>query len=189
MIRMPDRYADSPPERHRRKWDRIILAFMEGDLDKLRLIQRTGSRGRIFYFLVEDMLQVLGILFRAEPIFDHIPPNPWYIEFAREHDLKLRENPFYNPDFFLENGGWLEVTLSENSAYKKVLRYGHQAKELIVLWLDEDQGLHKSVCQIEAFPNAKVQAVEFFYHELEMRGRKDIIEKLILLKELKGILL
>ena len=45
MIRVPDRYAQNIPERHRKKWEKILLAFMQGNLDRLASIQRTGSRG------------------------------------------------------------------------------------------------------------------------------------------------
>jgi hypothetical protein len=81
-----------------------------------------------------EKLQIISVGFSAEPIFEHVSPNPWYVDFALKHDIKLRLHPFYNPDFFLENGAWLEATLSENSAYKKIFRYGHQAEELLVLW-------------------------------------------------------
>ncbi len=189
MVRLPDRFAENPPERRRKKWERIILSFMQGDLDTLRSIQRTGARGRILFALVEEMLHVLGISYRPEPIFDHMPPNLWYVQFAQKHDLKLRTNSFYNPDFILKDGAWLEVTLSENSAYKKLFRYGHQAEELIVVCLDEDQGLHKSVCQRVAFPNARVERVQRFYDELRVNGGEELVRKLDMLKELKGIAL
>ena len=79
-MRLPDRYAQNTPERHRKKWEGILLSFMQGDLEKLTSIQRTGSRGRIFSALVMEMLQALGIPYRAEPVFDAIPPNLWYQE-------------------------------------------------------------------------------------------------------------
>lgn len=70
MIRLPDRYADDPPPRHRRKWERIIHAFMSGDLERLGLFQRTGARGRLFRVLIEEMLFTFEVPFRPEPIFD-----------------------------------------------------------------------------------------------------------------------
>ncbi len=117
------------------------------------------------------------------------PPNPWYLQFSEDQQLKLRVDPFYNPDFFLENGSWLEVTLSENTAYKKLLKYGHQADRLIVLWLDVDRGLYKSVCERVVFSNAKVETVDKFYDQLKLKGEEDLIRKFQMLKELKGILL
>lgn len=190
MIRKPDRYTEDPPARHRKKWERIILSFMAGDLDNLRLFQGTGARGRLFRFLIEQMLPIVEIPFRTEPIFDHMLLHSWYEEFARSHDLKLRTDSFYNPDFFLEDGTWLEVTVSENSAYKKVFRYGHQAGRLMVLWLDVDRGLHKTVCKGVAFPNARVETVQFFYDELAGRaGGVALIRTFETLKELKGCIL
>jgi hypothetical protein len=189
MIRLPDKYAQNTPERHRKKWEEILLSFMQGDLDRLSAIQRTGSRGRIFFALVDEMLRTLGIPYRAEPVFDAIPPNPWYAKFALEHDITLRTDVLYNPDFFIEDGIWLEVTLSENSAYKRLFKYGHQADRLNVLWLDVDQGFHKTICQGIAFPNAEVGRVDTFYSELKMKGREDLVRKYERLKELKGIIL
>jgi hypothetical protein len=189
-IRFPDRYADPPAQRHRKKWERIIGSFMSGDLESLRVFQRTGARGRVFRVLIEEMLSILEIRFRVEPIFDHISPHPWYEDFAGKHDLKLRTDSFYNPDFFFEDGTRLEVTLSENSAYKKVLRYGHQADELMVIWLEVDQGLHKTICQGVAFPNARVESVDLFFDELAGRaGGEELIRKFETLKRLKGIML
>ena len=72
----------------------------------------------------------------------------------------------YNPDFCLEDGSWLEATLSENTAYKKLFKHGHQAKKLTVLWLDKDTGRHSEVCKKVAFPNASVQHVLSFYSNL-----------------------
>ncbi len=190
MIRLPDRYRDPSPERHRKKWDGIILAFRQGDLEKLFSIQRTGARGRIFYCLVEEMLHLLSVEFRVEPIFEHVSPNPWYVDFALKHGLKLRLHSFYNPDFFFENGAWLEVTLSENSAYKKIFTYGHQSEELFILWLDPDQGFHRSVCLEVEFPNAQIKRVQSFFDHLgkTIQG-ENLIKKFELLSNLKGTLL
>lgn len=175
--------------RHQKKWERIIRSFLVGDLESLRSSQRTGARVRLFRVLIEQLLQILEIPFRAEPIFDHISPHPWYREFAQTHELKLRTDSFYNPDFFLEDGTWLEVTLSENSAYKKVFRYGHQANELLVLWLDVDEGFHKTVCHGVAFPNAKVGSVERLHDDLAGRaGGVELVRKFETLKGLKGII-
>ncbi len=109
--RLPDRYAVGAAARRRKKWERIIRSFLVGDLENLRSFQRTGARGRLFRVLMEQLLKILEIPFRAEPIFDHISPHPWYLEFAQTHELKLRTDSFYNPDFFLEGGIWLEVSL------------------------------------------------------------------------------
>ena len=46
---------------------------------------------------------------------------------SKHDDIKIRTHDFYNPDYILMNGTWLEVTLSENNTYKKLFRYGHQA--------------------------------------------------------------
>lgn len=107
-----------------------------------------------------------------------------------EQRPNLSKSPFYNPDFFLENGAWLEASLSENSAYKKLFRYGHQADELIVLWLDPDQGFHRSVCLEVDFPNAQIKRVQSFFDELgkTIQGEK-LIKKFELLADLKGTLL
>lgn len=190
MTRLPDRYGEYPPKRHQKKWDEIILAFTKGDLSRLLIIQRTGARGHIFYGLVKEMLEILRISFRPEPVFEHIHPDPWYVDFARKHDLTTRIHSFYNPDFFLEDGTWLEATLSENTAYKKLFRYGHQADKLLLLWLDPDEGLHSSLCREVSFPNAKIKSVRSFYDELgkTVRG-EELVGKFELLAELRGTLL
>jgi hypothetical protein len=163
---------------------------MGGDLDKLRSIQRTGTRGRIFAVLMKTLLEALQISFEAEPVFDHLAPDPWYVEFASKHGLKLREHPFYNPDFLLEDGTWVEATLSANTAYKKLFRFGHQSCRLKVVWLDEDEGLHKRVCKNVVFPNAVVTNVDQFYPRLaDCPGGEEVVEKLERLRELKGIIM
>ncbi|MFQ5639433.1 MAG: hypothetical protein ACE5IR_15720 [bacterium] len=172
------------------KWNKIIRAFENDQIEDLLAIQRTGSRGRIFLTLVQDMLNILKICFKSEPVFKHKQPDPWYQDFTTRHGLKLRVHEFYNPDFLLEDGTWLEATLSENTAYKKLFRHGHQAQSLTVIWLDEDMGLHKQVCQGLSFPNALVRSVKHFYPQLrsDTRGAK-IIDNLERLKSLKGIVL
>lgn len=190
MTRLPNRYVEYLPKRHQKKWDEIILAFRRGDLNKLLTIQRTGTRGHIFYNLVKEMLEILHISFRPEPVFEHVPPDPWYVDFAHKHDLTLRVHPFYNPDFFLEDGTWIEVTLSENSAYKKLFRYGHQTQALLILWLDPDQGLHSNLCRGVFFQNAKITSIRLFYDELakSVQG-EELIWKFEWLAKLKGTLL
>ena len=116
MAQRPNRFRSPVSQRSRRKWRLIIDAFTEDRLEELRSIQRSGARGRIFSVLVNTMLGMLRIGFQPEPIFDHVVPNPWYVDFAAKHGLKLRTHAFYNPDFLLEDGRWLEVTLSENEA-------------------------------------------------------------------------
>ena len=190
MARAPDRFAEHIPERRRRKWDSIVSAFMEEKTDELRAIQRGGSRGRIFACLVKQMLQLLDIDFQAEPVFDPISPATWWSSFARQNGLKLRRLPFYNPDFLLADGTWLEATLSENRAYQKLFVYGHQAGRLKIVWLDEDSGLHKEISEKAGFPIAQVLSVGAFYPELEGKpsGVK-LIQQFERLRRLKGRLL
>lgn len=162
---------------------------MEGRFDELKEIHRTGTRGRIFAVLVKDMLGILQIPNDSEPIFDHITPNTWYLDFALKHDLKIRTHDFYNPDYILANGNWLEITLSENTAYKKLFRYGHQTPLLKVLWLDEDTGLHKKVCEGVEFQNAQVINIKKYFSELENMPKGNVlINKFYQLKQLKGII-
>ena len=162
---------------------------MQGDIDRLASIQGTGSRGRIFHALVKEMFHALEMANRPEPVFEPIPPKPWYVQFSQDHQLKLRIDPFYNPDFILEDGSWIEVTLSENTAYRKLLKYGHQADRLIVLWLDVDYGLHKDICRGVAFPNAEVKRIDGYYDQLEENGKGDLVRRFEMLKELKGNIL
>lgn len=156
----------------------------------LNAIQRTGARGRIFSHLIAEALMLLEMPCRCEPVFEHRDPDPWYVDFAMKNGLKLRTHQLYNPDFVLENGSWLEATLSENSAYKKLFRHGHQAPQLIVVWLDKDTGLHKDVCQSTEFPNARVKNVAVSYSRLaRCAGGESLIAGFELLRSLKGRLL
>lgn len=190
LIRMPDEYREPLSVRKKRKWDKIISLFMENRLNNLALNHRTGARGRILSVLSLDIFDKLQIPFKSEPIFYHVEPNQWYNEFAKRHGIKLRTHDFYNPDLFLENGAWVEVTLSENTAYKKLLYYGHQAKKLFVYWLDTDDGFHKEKCQNVRFPNAEINSIECFSSRLKkMPSGQDIIERLKILKSLKGTIL
>ena len=126
------------------------------------------------------MLKALQIPHDSEPIFDHITQNEWYLDFASKHNLKIKTHDFYNPDFILADGTWLEITLSENTAYKKLFRYGHQAPLLKVLWLDEDSGLHKKVGEGFEFFNAEVISVQKYFSEFEKAsGGKDLINKVL----------
>jgi len=176
----------SPPERHRKKWARIIAAFMTGDLVGLRAIQRSGSRGRILAALVRQCFDVLGISHLPEPVFEHVAPAEWYVDFAEAQGLKLVLDDRYNPDYLLADGTWVEVTLSENTAFKKLFRYGHQASRLLVLWLDPDTGLHKRVCAGLDLPNAAVKPVDSDYGRLRETDRgADIVRKIEALKELR----
>jgi hypothetical protein len=180
----------TPSKRHAKKWQGIISAFKDGRLDELFSIQRGGSRGRIFHALVEEMLKLLMIPFEPEPVFDHIEMNPWYLAFATKHNLKLRIHGFYNPDYILEDGTWLEISLSENTAYEKLFRYGHQAPHLRLIWLDEDDGLHKSICKEIKFPNVEVVSVKDYYSQLsEAVDGNALIDNFERLKKLKSILL
>lgn len=189
-MRSPDGYASPPTRRAQRKWEPIIAAFMEGRMEDLYSIQRTGTRGRIFSHLVTETLRLLEMPSQPEPIFEHRDPNPWYVHFATKNGLKLRTHSLYNPDFFLDDGTWVEATLSENSAYKKLFRHGHQASRLMVIWLDKDTGLHKELCASVTFPNAEVKEVASFYPRLTPCAvGKDLIRRIELLKTLKGRLL
>ena len=184
-IRFPDEYRILD---EKKKWQNIISLFMENRIDELIQNHRTGTRGRIFSVLSVEIYDVLGIPYRFEPIFYHIPPKEWYVKFARKHGIKLRTHDFYNPDFFLEDGTWVEFTLSEKAAYQKLFRYGHQADNLVIYWLDEDTGLHKEICENVRFPNAEVRSIEYFYEPLRQSavGIKTI-ERLEVLRGLKGV--
>ncbi|MGV7224746.1 MAG: hypothetical protein ACQ9MH_24910 [Nitrospinales bacterium] len=181
----PIKFA-STPNKHRKKWEKIISAFMVSDFKRLRTIQRTGTRGRIFSVLVRQSFDLIDIPYKREPIFYHGPVSAWYKEFADKHKLKLAVHSFYNPDFLLSDGCWVEVTLSENTAYKKIFRYAHQASKLLVIWLDRDEGLHKQVCEGVKFRNVTIRPVNWYYHQLHTReGGQDIIQKFETLKKLK----
>jgi len=56
-----------------------------------------------------------------------------YTASYQKYDIKIRTYDFYNPDYITPDGTWLEITLSENTAYKKLFRYGHQAPGVTVL--------------------------------------------------------
>jgi len=69
-------------------------------------------------------------------------------------------------------------------------RYGRQAPCLTVVWLDDDTGLHKEVCEAVDVPNAEVISIERFFADLEDRpGGVRLIEKVRRLKALKGQIL
>ncbi len=189
QFRQPDRYANPIPARSQKKWTKMYNAFMDSRFDELKEIHRTGTRGRIFAFLIKNMLDILQIQHDSEPIFDHIAPNKWYLDFASKHDLKIRTHDFYNPDYITPDGTWLEITLSENTAYQKLFRYGHQAPALKVLWLEKDTGLHKKVCKDVDFPNAEVVSVQEYYSEFDKSsGGRELVNKFQQLKQLKGII-
>jgi hypothetical protein len=190
QFRKPNGYADPISLNRQKKWNPIISAFMEDQLEELKEIYRTGTRGRIFAELVKNMLDILKIPNKPEPIFDHVEPNKWYLDFTLKHDdIKIRTHEFYNPDYLFTDGTWLEVTLSENTAYKKLFRYGHQAPLLNVLWLDEDKGLHKKVCKNVEFPNAKVLNVKEYFPKLRKTSQgENLINRFQKLKNLKGII-
>ena len=159
---------------------------MAGDLDKLRTVQRTGARGRIFEMLIRRCFDALAIGYESEPVFPPVPPAEWYTTFAARHELKLVTHDYYNPDFLLGDGSWAEVTLSENTAFKKLFRYGHQAPRLLVVWLDTDDGLHKQLCEEVEFPNANVRPVDWYYPQLDRTANgRDVVQKLETLRGLK----
>ncbi|MBF0437020.1 MAG: hypothetical protein HQL77_16845 [Magnetococcales bacterium] len=136
------------------------------------------------------MYECLGVNYKEEPNFIHKEPSEWYKKFSSENNVKLRFYDFYNPDFLLNDGTWVEVTLSENTAYKKIFRYGHQATYLKIIWLDVDNGFHKEISRKTQFPNAKVESIEYYYPQLyDTQEGREIIKKLEQLKYLKGIIL
>ncbi len=141
--------------------------------------------------LVNNMLDCICLRYEQEPLFDHKAPIEWYNNYSdRIDDIKLRIHDFYNPDYILDDGSWVEVTLSENTAYKKLFRYGHQADFLIVIWIDPDDGLHKQVCQNIQFPNAELVNIEHYYAQLQQSSSGlEIIKKFEQLKKLKGVVM
>lgn len=188
--RNPIRFSEPPTDKNKNKWDKIITSFMEGRIDELKQIYRNGTRGRIFEVLVKKALNRLEINYLPEPVFEHVEPAPWYVAHSSKHeDLKLRTHDFYNPDYLLPDGSWLEVTLSENTAYKKLFRYGHQAPFLNVVWIDEDTGLHKTIFQDVEFPNAEVQNIQNWFPELlSLSNGKGLVDHFGELKNLKHII-
>ncbi len=190
IIREPDEYREPISDRKNRKWDKIISLFMENRLEELALHHRTGARGRILSHLSINIFNILQMPFRVEPIFSHIKPAQWYIKFAKDHEIPIRTHTFYNPDLFLEDGTWVEITLSENAAYKKLFRYGHQADKLQIYWLDNHDRFYKEICQNVEFPNARIDSIECFNTQLKkLSGGIEIIERLKILKNLKGTIL
>ena len=177
--------------KHNEKWTKIINVFMENKIDELMIIHRTGARGRILSHLVKNMFDCISLQYESEPVFDHKPPNEWYVDFANEtDDIQLRSHNFYNPDFSIGDSSWIEVTLSENTAYKKLFRYGHQVDFIRVIWIDPDEGLHKKVCQNIQFPNADVVNIEHYYDQLQRTSQGiEIINKVEQLKKLKGVVM
>ncbi len=49
--RYPIKFSESPTQKNKNKWDKIIDTFMEGSIDELKQIYRNGTRGRIFEIL------------------------------------------------------------------------------------------------------------------------------------------
>ena len=190
MIRLPDEYRESLSQKNIKKWNKIIGLFSENRLNDLALNHRSGTRGRILSTLVLELFKIIRIPFKPEPIFYGIKPNEWYINFAKKHNIKLRTHDFYNPDLFLEDGTWIEITLSENTAYKKLFRYGHQADKLTIFWLDNDNGFHKEKCRSICFPNAEIKNIDCFNSQLKKSAAGlEIMNKLKVLKKLNGTIL
>ncbi len=140
IFRQPDGYREFDSQRSIRKWNKVVTLFYGERIDELKQICRHGGRGRIFSALVLDLFKMLSISYKQEPVFKCVEPHGWYVRFAEGNGIKLRTHDFYNPDFILEDGTWVEITLSENTAYKKLFRYGYQADKLLVFWLDNDSG-------------------------------------------------
>lgn len=176
--------------KHAKKWNHIISCFMDNRMDELREIQRSGTRGRIFAYLCKRMYSILEIEFIEEPVFEKLQPEEWYRSFADKHNIKLKEYPTYNPDLLLQDGTWVEFTLSENTAYKKIFKYGHQTKKLKLLWIDEDSGYHKSVCENVTFPDSCcIQSIEHYFPILRNHSKgENLTNHFIRLKGCKGII-
>ena len=190
IIRQPDKYRTLSSEKNKNKWDKITTLFFQNKIHELSLNHKTGTRGRILEILASKLFRIQQIPCKKEPVFYHVKPNEWYVDFSKKHKIKLREHDFYNPDLFLDNGTWVEVTLSENTAYKKLFRYGHQATNLLILWLDIDNGLHKNICNSINFPNAEIKSIESFSKHLNPSPEGlETTNYLRLLKELKGTIL
>lgn len=187
-MRFPDTVTNHVSIKNEKKWNTIIQRFMDENTDALLKINRGGSRGRIFCHLIKEMYNLMNIDFIEEPIFRHIEPNPWFVSFAQKYDIKLRIHPFYNPDFFLLDGTWVEITLSENTAYKKLFRFGHQAEKLRIIWLDEDDGRHKEICHDVEFPNIEILNIKSYFHSIEGSNGSKLVGHFKRLKELKGII-
>ena len=188
IIRQPDEYRESDSKRNIKKWNNVITLFYEERIDELKQVCHHGGRGRIFAALVVDLFKMQRISYKQEPVFYGIEPDSWYVHFAEENGIKLRTHDFYNPDFVLENGTWVEITLSENTAYKKLFHHGHQADKLIVFWLDDDNGYHKEMCHSTCFPNAEVRCIENMFSQDETPESFELISRFRLLKELKCII-
>ncbi len=61
---------------------------------------------------------------------------------------------------------------------------------LKIIWLDIDDGWHKKICEHTIFPNAKIINMDRFFPDLnKSQDGIEIINKLNLLKTLKGVLL
>ena len=188
-LRKPIGFA-APSEKQRKKWTPVVSAFLSNDLVALSKLQRSGARGRIFSVLVQRTLEALGFDFEAEPIFEPIAPAEWYRDFAERHDLKLRVDEQYNPDFLLSDTSWVEATLSENTAFKKLFRYGHQAPQLQVIWLDSDDGLHRRLCEAVKFPNASIRPIDDYFPRLrETSNGAEIVRQFEFLRMLRGQIL
>jgi hypothetical protein len=62
-------------------------------------------------------------------------------------------------------------------------------KILSFIWLDEDTGLHKEICHTVHFPNTRIINIESLYSRLiSLPGGTELIEKLKVLKGLKGVI-
>lgn len=63
-------------------------------------------------------------------------------------------------------------------------------RNLLILWLDIDNGLHKNICASINFPNAEIKSIESFSKHLDNSSEGlEIMNYLKLLKELKGTIL
>jgi hypothetical protein len=180
----PIRTREEPLQK---KWLKIFDAFFNNEIDLLAALSKSGTRGRIFNELFTRLLKAESYKFTAEPVFTHQEPNRWHEFYLNSNGLKLKIFDEYNPDYLLSDDDWVEVTLSENTAFKKILTYGHQAPKLEVFWLDEDTGHHKNVLENAGVPNASVRRINYLYGTLEKseEGNK-LIEQFELLKKLKG---
>ena len=62
-----------------------------------------------------------------------------FIEIARKYNINLKtRKELYRIDFLINNDIWLEVTLNNQEAHKKILKYAHQCKQLGLTYLSAE---------------------------------------------------
>lgn len=142
-------------------WSTPIDAFLKGQYQFCINNGRYGLRGRIFAKIVELLLIYDNVPFESEISFHPKQIPMKFIEIARKYNINLKtRKELYRIDFLINNDIWLEVTLNNQEAHKKILKYAHQCKQLIVLYLEQKS----SFCyQRNVFPNAKVMLVDEYF--------------------------